>query len=264
MRAVSCAHSPTVTSSSATSTSSLKSTRHRRGFVDVRRRTTASATRGDDGRRNRRRHAKRELASPYDVLGLPRDATPTEVKVAFRKTAKATHPDAGGAASTDDPGAAFRRCVAAYEVLTTPTRRAKIDRGYVDDDGDEFAWIDDARRTSIRRYPAEYECDVGEPTVSASSASTSSSSKRRGDRVRAKSVAAAPCAEAWEEKVAPVPENREDLLFAHRLRQFIDAWTRWCELWFAFLSFVAPAGFAYAAVVRIVAMVTLSSDVDGF
>ena len=179
--------------------------------------------------------------------------------MAFRKTAKATHPDAGGAASTDDPGAAFRRCVAAYEVLTTPTRRAKIDRGYVDDDGDEFAWIDDARRTSIRRAPDEYECDVGEPTVGASA-----STKRRGDRVRAKSAAAAPCAEAWEEKVAPVPENREDLLFAHRLRQFVDAWTRWCELWFAFLSFVAPAGFAYAAVVRIVAMVTLSSDVDGF
>lgn len=227
--------------------------------VRRRRPTRTLATRGDDGRRR----AKRELASPYEVLGLPRDATPTEVKVAFRKTAKATHPDAGGAASTDDPGAAFRRCVAAYEVLTTPTRRAKIDRGYVDDGGDEFAWIDDARRTSIRRAPDEYECDVGEPTVGAPT-SASASTKRRGDRVRAKSAAAAPCAEAWEEKVAPVPENREDLLFAHRLRQFIDAWTRWCEFWFAFLSFVAPAGFAYAAVVRIVAMVTLSSDVDGF
>jgi hypothetical protein len=33
---------------------------------------------------------------PYEVLGVPRDATPQDVKAAYRKRVKKVHPDVGG------------------------------------------------------------------------------------------------------------------------------------------------------------------------
>ncbi len=63
----------------------------------------------------------------YDTLGVPRDATQDEIKKAFRKLARAHHPDVAG----DDPEAArqFDRIRKAYDVLGDPEARAKYDRG---------------------------------------------------------------------------------------------------------------------------------------
>ncbi len=61
----------------------------------------------------------------YDVLGVKPDATPEEIKLAYRKLAKQYHPDI-------DPGnpeheKRFRRIKEAYDTLIDPKRRRKYD-----------------------------------------------------------------------------------------------------------------------------------------
>ena len=75
----------------------------------------------------------------YKVLGVDRDATTEQVKKAFRKIARETHPDA----NPNDPEAAdrFRRAAEAYEVLSDPDRRARYDRGDSIDLTDLFAGV---------------------------------------------------------------------------------------------------------------------------
>lgn len=80
----------------------------------------------------------------YEVLGVSRDATQEEVKRAFRRKARETHPDA----NPGDPAAEqrFREAALAYEVLSDPHRRAAYDRGGQVEFGDlfsSFAGIDD-------------------------------------------------------------------------------------------------------------------------
>lgn len=62
----------------------------------------------------------------YKVLGVARDATPQDIKKAFRVLARKWHPDVAGA----DPSAAekFKEIREAYEVLSDPVRRARYDR----------------------------------------------------------------------------------------------------------------------------------------
>ncbi|NQV06457.1 molecular chaperone DnaJ [bacterium] len=84
------------------------------------------------------------MADYYDTLGVSRDATGEEIKRAFRKLARETHPDA----NPDDPDAEhrFREIAEAYEVLSDSTRRATYDRGGSVDMGDlfsSFGGIDD-------------------------------------------------------------------------------------------------------------------------
>lgn len=53
------------------------------------------------------------MASPYEVLDVPRDADPQTVKAAYRERVKSVHPDHGGSAR------AFRRVTAAYRAITS-------------------------------------------------------------------------------------------------------------------------------------------------
>ncbi|KQV65378.1 J domain-containing protein [Rhizobium sp. Root1220] len=61
------------------------------------------------------------MTNPYEILGVRRDATDDQVKAAYRRRAKTTHPDSGG-----DPEA-FSRVQKAYELLLDPVRRKVFD-----------------------------------------------------------------------------------------------------------------------------------------
>src|ERR1700674_4758898 len=63
---------------------------------------------------------------PYEVLGVQRDATETQVKKAFRGLARELHPDV----NAHDPQAEekFKEAVEAYEILSDAERRATYDR----------------------------------------------------------------------------------------------------------------------------------------
>lgn len=64
---------------------------------------------------------------PYQVLGLGEDASPDDVTRAFRRLARAQHPDVQGGAS--EAGEQYRRLRGAYELLHDPARRAAYDTG---------------------------------------------------------------------------------------------------------------------------------------
>lgn len=65
-------------------------------------------------------------ADPYQVLGVPRDASADQIKQAYRKLARQHHPDAnqGNPAAEEK----FKEISAAYEVLSDPEKRARYDR----------------------------------------------------------------------------------------------------------------------------------------
>ncbi|MBI5161095.1 MAG: DnaJ domain-containing protein [Micrococcales bacterium] len=62
-------------------------------------------------------------ASPYAVLGVPATASGEELRRAFRRRLRETHPDAGGTA------AAFTAVQAAWAAIGTPEARAAFDHG---------------------------------------------------------------------------------------------------------------------------------------
>lgn len=77
------------------------------------------------------------MADPYETLGVPRDADEATIKQAYRKLAKALHPDR----NADNPAAAekFSTVTAAYDLLTDKDKRAQFDRGEIDEHGNPKA-----------------------------------------------------------------------------------------------------------------------------
>lgn len=73
------------------------------------------------------------MRDPYQVLGVAKGASETEIKSAFRRLAKKYHPDQ----NPDDPKAKERFAEAnqAYEILGDKARRRQFDAGEIDADG---------------------------------------------------------------------------------------------------------------------------------
>ena len=62
----------------------------------------------------------------YEILGVPRDATPEQIKKAYRRLAMKLHPDV---AAEPDAAERFKKVAEAYEVLQDPKKRDLYDRG---------------------------------------------------------------------------------------------------------------------------------------
>src|SRR5512141_3208762 len=61
----------------------------------------------------------------YDILGVPRTASPDELKAAFRKMARQYHPDVNKEAGAEEK---FEELNEAYAILSDPEKRAAYDR----------------------------------------------------------------------------------------------------------------------------------------
>lgn len=77
------------------------------------------------------------MADLYSQLGVKRDASEADIKKAYRKLAKQLHPDK----NKDNPKASerFSKVTQAYDILTDKDKRARYDRGELDDDGNPRA-----------------------------------------------------------------------------------------------------------------------------
>ena len=73
------------------------------------------------------------MADLYSTLNVKRGADEAEIKKAYRKLAKELHPDR----NKDNPAATekFGKVTTAYDILTDKDKRARYDRGEIDEDG---------------------------------------------------------------------------------------------------------------------------------
>jgi len=79
----------------------------------------------------------------YGILGIDKNATPQEVKKAYRRLARKYHPDVNQGAS--DAMQKFRDIYEAYEVLGDPEKRRHFDNGFVDQ-----SWFTEQNIDNIR------------------------------------------------------------------------------------------------------------------
>lgn len=61
----------------------------------------------------------------YEILGVSKDASESEIKKAFRRRARELHPDVNKAADAEEQ---FKELNEAYDVLSDPNKRAQYDR----------------------------------------------------------------------------------------------------------------------------------------
>ena len=69
--------------------------------------------------------------SLYELLGLKAGATAEEIKVAYRKRARACHPDTVAVDRKRDSAEEFIKIHAAYATLSDPEKRADYDRKWL-------------------------------------------------------------------------------------------------------------------------------------
>jgi hypothetical protein len=110
---------------------------------------TSARVGADNGVLSRRVEASiRMMQTPYDVLGVPRKASDETIRAAFRKAAKANHPDL----NSGDPAKeqTLKQVIAAYRMLKDAQQRAAYDQAFADYEHD----LRSLRRERIQRFAA--------------------------------------------------------------------------------------------------------------
>jgi DnaJ-class molecular chaperone len=73
--------------------------------------------------------------NPYEVLGVKPDASDDEIRTVYRRLAKRHHPDLNP--GNKEAEARFKEIAAAYDLLSDKDKRARYDRGEIDESGAE-------------------------------------------------------------------------------------------------------------------------------
>ena len=85
-------------------------------------------------------------SEPYKVLGVAQNASAQEIQRAYRKLAKANHPDANpGDRQAEER---FKKASVAYGILKDPETRRRYDRGEIDENGNERVSMGGFHRSS--------------------------------------------------------------------------------------------------------------------
>src|ERR1700761_7461299 len=92
--------------------------------------------------------------TPYEVLGVKSDASADDIRKAYRKLAKQFHPDLNP--GKPEAEARFKEISAAYDILSDKDKRARYDRGEIDESGNEkpraYAYQDFAEGAPGAKY----------------------------------------------------------------------------------------------------------------
>jgi DnaJ-class molecular chaperone len=102
--------------------------------------------------------------TPYQVLGVDPKAGADEIRKVYRKLAKQFHPDLNP--GKPEAEAQFKSISAAYDLLSDPEKRARYDRGEIDETGAErpprYSYRDHAEGAGGWKYQPQGEMDVGD------------------------------------------------------------------------------------------------------
>lgn len=92
--------------------------------------------------------------NPYEVLGVKKDAADDEIRRVYRNLAKKYHPDLNP--GNKQAEARFKEIAAAYDLLSDKEKRARYDRGEIDESGAErqraYSYQDFAEGAPGRKY----------------------------------------------------------------------------------------------------------------
>lgn len=131
----------------------------------------------------------------YDELNVARDASPEEIKHAFRKLAQHLHPDRNHAANASDQMAVVN---AAHDVLADPEKRAAYDASLVRDAQVARQAATQRRQAGPRAAPQAAAKPGSKARPSAKPQRKSAKPARRGNRMRWVAVFLVACgAGAW-------------------------------------------------------------------
>ncbi len=100
---------------------------------------------------------------PYAELGVKKDASADEIRKAYRRLAKQFHPDLNPGKPAAE--ARFKSVAAAYDLLSDREKRARYDRGEIDESGFErprYSYRSYAEGPGGGKYRPEGETDFGD------------------------------------------------------------------------------------------------------
>jgi curved DNA-binding protein CbpA len=86
------------------------------------------------------------MANPYETLGVAPDASQDDIRKAYRKAAKETHPDLNP--GKPEAEKRFKEINAAYDIVGDADKRKRYDAGEIDETG--------AERQTERHFYREY------------------------------------------------------------------------------------------------------------
>src|SRR5215475_15175390 len=99
--------------------------------------------------------------TPYEVLGVKPDASDDAIRKAYRKLAKELHPDLNP--GKPEAEARFKAVTAAYDILSDADKKARYDRGEIDETGAErprYSYRPHAEGAQGWKYQPEGEMDL--------------------------------------------------------------------------------------------------------